>query len=122
MRDREITTAPVSSSEAHASAAANKAMYRVENMDCPTEEGLIRDKLSKIDGVQSLEFNLMQRTLAVSHSLPSSQPIEKALAAIGMKAKLMDGNGNKEESSQSLRYRIENMDCPTEESLIRDKL
>lgn len=125
MKGRENTTAPACSScdnEAHGSAAGAKTVYRVENMDCPTEEGLIRDKLSKIDGVESLKFNLMQRTLSVSHSLPSLQPIETALAAIGMKAQLMNGSPNKEESSQTLRYRIENLDCPTEENLIRDKL
>ena len=125
MRDTETKPAPACSScvnEGQTPAPATKTVYRVENMDCPTEEGLIRDKLSKIDGVQSLEFNLMQRTLAVLHTLPSLQPIEKALVAIGMKAQLMIANGNAEAASQSLRYRIDNMDCPTEESLIRDKL
>lgn len=125
MEDREISLTSACANcgnETRAPGSVTEAIYRVANMDCPTEEGLIRDKLSKIEGVESLKFNLMQRTLSVSHSLPSLQPIETALAVIGMKAKLMAGNGNIEESSQSLRYRIENMDCPTEESLIRDKL
>ena len=125
MRDTETNAAPACSScgdENQARAAAIKTVYRVANMDCPTEESLIRDKLSKLDGVQDLQFNLMQRTLTVSHSLPSLQLIEKALARIGMKAQLMSNGRNAEPASQSLRYRIENMDCPTEENLIRDKL
>ena len=125
MRHTEVTSTPACSScasEAQTAAAANKATYGVENMDCPTEEGLIRDKLSKIDGVQSLEFNLVNRTLAVSHNLSSLHPVEKALAALGMKAQLISENENAEPGSQSVRYRIENMVCPNEESLIRDKL
>ncbi len=125
MRDTETKPAPACSScadEGQPPAPVITTVYRVENMDCPTEEGLIRDKLSPIGGVQDLEFNLMQRTLAVSHTLPSLQPIEKALAAIGMKAKVMSGKENRVAPSQTLHYGIENMDCPTEENLIRNKL
>ena len=41
----------------------NKAIYRIENMDCPTEEALIRKKLASVSGIESLDFNLMQRML-----------------------------------------------------------
>jgi Zn2+/Cd2+-exporting ATPase len=44
-------------------------LYRVDNMDGPTEEAMIRDKLGTLDGVTGLSFNLLQRTLAVSHRL-----------------------------------------------------
>jgi Cd2+/Zn2+-exporting ATPase len=60
--------------------------FHVENMDCPTEERLIRDKLSKMPGVDSLDFNLMQRRLVVNHRLESDSPVLSALHAIGMKA------------------------------------
>jgi Cd2+/Zn2+-exporting ATPase len=69
-----------------ADAPLTRALYRIENMDCPTEEALIRDKLSKLPGITGLEFNLIQRTLAVSHKLPSLAPVEQALSAIGMRA------------------------------------
>ena len=65
-------------------------VYRIENMDCPTEEALIRGKLVGLAGVVGLEFNLMQRTLAVRHELPSLFPVEQALTAIGMQAVRMD--------------------------------
>ena len=39
--------------------------YRIQAMDCPTEEALIRNKLSKLPGVHQLDFNLVQRVLTV---------------------------------------------------------
>ncbi len=92
------------------------SIYRIDNMDCPTEEALIRDKLGRIAGINSLDFNLIQRTLAVSHSLPSEAPIEAALAAIGMHAR------NVGAGERTSVLRIAKMDCPTEEGLIRSKL
>ena len=35
-------------------AGLKQARYRIENMDCPTEEALIRDKLAKLPGVGGL--------------------------------------------------------------------
>lgn len=46
---------------------------RIPQMDCPTEEGLIRKKLSGIKGVSGLQFNLMNRILTVSY-LPGQLP------------------------------------------------
>ncbi|MDQ9172295.1 heavy metal translocating P-type ATPase [Oxalobacteraceae bacterium R-40] len=66
--------------------AAEVAVFTIDNMDCPTEEALIRKKLGTMTGVTSLDFNLMQRKLTVSHNLPDSQPIQAALHAIGMNA------------------------------------
>jgi Cd2+/Zn2+-exporting ATPase len=107
-----------SCADANASAStAQQATYRIDNMDCPTEEALIRDRLGKLTGVTGLDFNLMQRTLAVSHNLPSLQPVEAALADIGMKARREDAG-----DSRTSVLRIAKMDCPTEEDLIRGKL
>ncbi|MCD6672674.1 MAG: heavy metal translocating P-type ATPase, partial [Burkholderiaceae bacterium] len=63
----------------------SEALYRIDNMDCPTEEALIRERLGRLAGIQALEFNLMQRTLRVRHSLPAPEPIEDALSSIGMR-------------------------------------
>lgn len=65
---------------------ARRDVLHIENMDCPTEEALIRDKLSGLPGVMSLEFNLMQRKLTVGHSLEDRAPVLAALHAIGMNA------------------------------------
>jgi Cd2+/Zn2+-exporting ATPase len=40
---------------------------RVAEMDCPTEEALIRNKLGGLAAVRGVEFNLMQRVLTVVH-------------------------------------------------------
>lgn len=65
-------------------ASATRAVYRIINMDCPTEEALIRKKLGAMAGIGKLEFNLMQRVLVVEHGLPSSAGIEAALRSIDM--------------------------------------
>ena len=67
-----------------------KVRYRVDNMDCPTEEALIRKKLAGVDGITGLDFNLMQHVLTVSHGLKSLEPVESALSAIGMRAQRLD--------------------------------
>ena len=72
------------------------AVFSVNGMDCPTEEGLIKTKLNGMAGVLGLEFNLMQRTLKVRHE-PSALPaISEALMSLNLDAKLMDA-----ESSES---------------------
>lgn len=59
-------------------------ILHIENMDCPTEEALIRNKLKGFPGVTGLNFNLLQRSLTISHTLPSLDSVEVALKAIGM--------------------------------------
>jgi len=71
--------------------SATTALYRINNMDCPTEEKLIRDKLSKLDNVTGMDFNLIQRTLLVRHQMQSLAPIEEALSSIDMRAVRLDG-------------------------------
>ncbi|MBT8571196.1 MAG: heavy metal translocating P-type ATPase [Fluviibacter sp.] len=77
----------------------NKAIYRIENMDCPTEEALIRKKLVSVSGIESLDFNLMQRILTVGHNLNSLDAIESALGSIGMQAVLQSGQTSTKDSS-----------------------
>jgi Cd2+/Zn2+-exporting ATPase len=48
-----------------AEAGLVKTRYLVENMDCPVEERLIREKLQGLFGAERLEFNLLQRVLTV---------------------------------------------------------
>lgn len=84
----------------------------------PHGRGADRSKLAALPGVVGLDFNLMQRTLAVRHELPSLTPVEQALKAIGMQAVRMD----KASDEQTTKLVIAKMDCPTEEALIRNKL
>jgi Zn2+/Cd2+-exporting ATPase len=65
-------------------ASAGEAVYLIEKMDCPTEEGLLRKALEGVAGVRALRFNLMSRTLTVSHDLPDPAPITAAIDRLGM--------------------------------------
>lgn len=111
---------PATQGVAAAATAARTDTFRIEKMDCPTEEGLIRKRLGNLPGVAGLDFNLMQRKLTVNHTLPSTEPIVRALKDIGLPAS-EPAPAAAGGARQSV-YRIENMDCPTEEALIRDKL
>ncbi|WP_321941529.1 heavy metal translocating P-type ATPase [Paraburkholderia tropica] len=61
-----------------------RARYRIDNMDCPTEERLIRNRLEPMPGVARLDFDLIARELTVYHRLPDAQPLEFALRALDM--------------------------------------
>ena len=56
---------------------------RILQMDCPTEEGLLRKKLGGMAGVTALEFNLMQRVLTVTHASQQIEPILAAVRSLG---------------------------------------
>jgi len=60
--------------------------FIIRNMDCPTEEALIRKRLGVVQGIGGLAFNLMDRRLTVTHTLDDEQPIHDALREIGMQA------------------------------------
>jgi Cd2+/Zn2+-exporting ATPase len=65
---------------------ARLSRFRIEAMDCPTEQTLIQNRLGKLAGVQKLEFNLINRLLGVWHDLPSTDPIRDAIGSLGMQA------------------------------------
>ncbi|MCO8310127.1 heavy metal translocating P-type ATPase [Pseudomonas mandelii] len=71
-------------------AGARLSSFRIEAMDCPTEQTLIQNKLGKLSGVQQLEFNLINRVLGVTHDLPSTTPIIDAIKSLGMHAEPME--------------------------------
>ncbi len=62
-------------------------VYTIDNLCCATEEQLIRNRLSRIRGVSSLDFNLLERQLTVHHELDGDTPILTALTAIGLPAR-----------------------------------
>jgi len=61
-------------------------VFRIEAMDCPTEERMIRKALDSLPGVQGLTFNLLARELTVRHDLPDPAPLMAAVAELGMLA------------------------------------
>src|SRR5574337_1035649 len=69
------------------------SVYLITNMDCPTEEALIRTRLARVPGVERLAFDLFARRLTVNHTLGDEQPIVGALREIGMEPAPARGPG-----------------------------
>ncbi|KVU02425.1 hypothetical protein WK60_31920 [Burkholderia ubonensis] len=78
-----LTLAPLPVSQATASGDVRSA-FRIMQMDCPTEETLIRKKLGAMREVSALEFNLMQRMLTVEHAPGAQAAIAGAIRTLGM--------------------------------------
>ncbi len=66
-----------------------KTVFRIGKMDCPTEEGIIRNRLKGMNGIERLEFDLMSRKLTVIHGHPDESTIQQALESVGMDPKLV---------------------------------
>lgn len=60
-----------------------QSTLRIEQMDCPTEERLITDKLSGMPGITTLQFNLLQRTLTIGHEPHALEPALSAIRDLG---------------------------------------
>ena len=56
---------------------------RILQMDCPTEEALLRKKLGGMAGVAGMEFNLMQRVLTVTHEPQALESVLDAVRSLG---------------------------------------
>jgi Cd2+/Zn2+-exporting ATPase len=58
--------------------------FSIRNMDCPSEERIIRDALGSMIGVNRLDFNLLERELTVYHTMENTGGIISVLNAIDM--------------------------------------
>jgi Cd2+/Zn2+-exporting ATPase len=67
-------------------AGAKRLTLKIQNMDCPTEEKLIRLCLSSLPGVLALDFDLLNRILTVHHTLADTTIVFSKLKQIGMSA------------------------------------
>ncbi|MDQ3813154.1 MAG: cadmium-translocating P-type ATPase [Armatimonadota bacterium] len=65
-----------------------QSVFYISDLCCPSEEQLIRNRLRAIQGVDRLDFNLMQRELTVTHRLDDDRNILVALDSLGMGAQL----------------------------------
>ena len=72
------TACPPKSEQGTPPRDAIKLRYRIDKMDCPTEEGLIRTRLKSLAGIARLDFNLLDRELTVYHRLDDPLPITLA--------------------------------------------
>ncbi|MGF6769603.1 Cd2+/Zn2+-exporting ATPase [Paraburkholderia sp. GAS199] len=67
-----------------------RAAIRILQMDCPTEEALIRKKFSRMPDVRSMDFNLIQRVLTVVHAPEALDSILAALRSLDFTPELAD--------------------------------
>lgn len=67
---------------------------RIAQMDCPTEEALIRKKLGSTNDVLSLEFNLLQKVLTVVHQPGALSAIRAAISEIGMDSEIVEASNS----------------------------
>lgn len=82
-----LTLAPLPGTERLADGQERSA-FRIMQMDCPTEETLIRKKLGGMASVATLEFNLMQRMLTVVHTPGAADSVAAAIRTLGMTPEL----------------------------------
>ncbi|MVW80148.1 heavy metal translocating P-type ATPase [Bordetella sp. 02P26C-1] len=82
---------------------------RIGQMDCPTEETLIRRKLDKLSGVHEVHFNLMQRILTVVHDDGALDPVVAAIKSLDMTPEVLsdkDADGPAPQEAPSSRTGI----------------
>lgn len=60
-----------------------KTIFKIAQMDCPSEENLIRMKLDGISGIESLNFDISNRKLTVFHTGQIDE-IEKSILELNL--------------------------------------
>jgi len=60
-----------------------KTIFKITQMDCPSEENLIRMKLDGISGIKNLDFDIPNRTLTVYHNGQTNE-IEKSVIDLNL--------------------------------------
>ncbi len=70
-----------------------RTAIRILQMDCPTEEAMLRKKLGNMPVVKGLEFNLMQRVLTVVHEPEGLTAILDGIRALGFEPEIPTSPG-----------------------------
>jgi Cd2+/Zn2+-exporting ATPase len=87
----DVKPAPVVLGKPVAIGASTQTPIRIMQMDCPTEEALLRKKLGSMAGVSGMEFNLMERVLKVTHTPQAIEPILDAVRSLGFTPEIATG-------------------------------
>ncbi|MDE1005858.1 MAG: heavy metal translocating P-type ATPase [Paraburkholderia fungorum] len=87
-----VAAAPVKLPQSEAVGNDLRTAIRIMQMDCPTEEALIRKKFSRMPQVRSMDFNLMQRVLTVVHAPDALESILAAIRSLDFTPELADAN------------------------------
>lgn len=73
-----------------------RTAIRIMQMDCPTEEGMIRQLFKDSKEVKDLDFNLIQRILTVTHTPDSLDAVLTAIRGLGFEPELQDDDNPSE--------------------------
>ncbi len=73
-----------------------KTIFKIQKMDCPSEENLIRLKLDRIKNIKRLDFDLENRILTVYHN-NQLELIEKSIAELNLDSKIISSENHSEE-------------------------
>lgn len=66
-----------------------KSTYKIQKMDCPSEESIVRMKLEGMQGIKALQFDIPKRKLDVIHE-GNSQPITAAIDSLNFNSSLVE--------------------------------
>lgn len=81
-----------------------RTAMRIGQMDCPTEEGLIRDALGGMGAVRGLHFNLVQRVLTVDHEPQALDSIVAAIRRLGFEPELPGTDARERPAAPQTRW------------------
>ena len=87
-----LVKAPDDLAGAKLTAHGMQTPIRIMQMDCPTEEVLLRSKLSGMPSVTDMEFNLMKRLLTVTHEPQAIDAILDAVRSLGFTPEVAKGD------------------------------
>jgi Zn2+/Cd2+-exporting ATPase len=73
-----------------------QSRFYIAKMDCPTEEQLIRNRLKTVEGIDRLNFDLMNRELTVTHRLDDEKSLLSALDSLGMEPQRTEEGSRRE--------------------------
>lgn len=66
-----------------------RSVFHVAEMDCPSEESMVRMQFEGVEGIRTLAFNLDERTVAIVHDLDPSE-IAGRLAQLNLGSSLRE--------------------------------
>jgi Cd2+/Zn2+-exporting ATPase len=64
----------------------NTTIFSIPELDCPSEEKLIRKQLQAMPEISGIDFNFMAQEVTITHTFDDHQPLLKAIQSIGMQA------------------------------------
>ena len=83
-----------------------KTTFRINKMDCPSEEQLIRLKLDSMPNIKSLQFDIQNRQLSVIHS-ENSRKILSLLETLQLETSILSEETIESDVTTSKNQKIE---------------